>query len=354
VLEEACFAASTTESGNGCQKYVTGTPGESDLRLRILDGGSLEIYGNEKWSFQMQASLACFGFSSTKSCSLGFASSDVLLFDATQSARCEANACGVCDCSSMDAISSGITHENWSRAGSEITLGWQTVGYCAKGDELWLGGTNSDDKPKVSYKFKKQSCAGVPLPCAGRTAAQCLLGGNCSAGACEATSTGNPTRCAVATSSTECGVLQGCEWDPAGCAGPGAQSCNFDNCGSEPGCSYGPPTEKCLGEADPCEWREVSKCAGFGCSVRSCAAEFSDSVSCQALSAVECAKAPGCVVGSGATPCTGTALCSQQTDAAVCAKLTCLPQPTCAGIPTACSTLTLNECASVNGCRREW
>ncbi len=352
VLEDACLA------GNGLSSCTSGvlrgTPGEMDLRLRILDGGQLEIRGSESWDIAATVQLSCLGISTVNACSRAELYSDALLFSGwSNSTPCEANACGVCDCSgTLDAGVDGA-FSYWSRQGTDLFFdNSYRVPYCVDGDELWLGGS-SDGGTRVSYKFKKQSCAGTPIPCSERSADECDVDGYCSVGRCQA-QTGTVPSCAKAFTETECGVLQGCTWDPEGCSGQAPSSCDFETCGAVPGCAWGEPKARCGGEPTPCEGLEVADCGTPGCSVRVCGPNFGDISDCQVLTAAECAQAPGCTVSG--TSCTGQALCAAQSDASICSKLVgCVPYSYCYGVPTrACSALTVEECPTQLGCRIEW
>lgn len=357
VLEDSCFSR-TLPTGNAgtCPRFAQGTPGDSTLRIRILDGGTLEVYGREDWTIATQEALSCLSIQSVESCQFASVWPDALLFaTAAGQVGCSENACGVCDCEgALTAEVSQVSFQNWSRSGKNLQLGFRNVPYCAKADELWIGGRDTDGTPKVSYKFKKQSCQGKPLACAERTAEQCSKGYNCQVGACRGAS-GTVPRCATAWDENSCGVLQGCVWDPDGCAGTASETCEFATCGDEPGCTWGPPNEHCGGVASPCEDRDATQCAGGGCSARVCQPNGAEYGACQLLSsAVDCGKAPGCSWTEGTSTCTGTSLCAAQTDTAVCGKLNCWASPWCGGVPPECASLSLDACPNTLGCRLEW
>jgi hypothetical protein len=324
--------------------------------MRILDGGSLEVYGTEDWSATSRISLGCNSLKSTASCTGAFFSADPLLFSYLPASRCAASACGACDCASdaQKPVPDFYQYNQWHRDGTLLGLGNLNVGYCVQGDELWIGGP-AGGLPKVSYKFKKQSCVGAPLPCASRTSTQCQAGLDCVLGACKPKGTVSAAHCAVAATANDCGVLQGCSWDPNTCTGDASASCDFASCPAQPGCAWGPPTEKCGGDSS-CSNRDVTDCADLGCHVAICDQLNSPEVDCSSLlTTADCAKAPGCVSHSGgATPCTGTAQCTAQTDAATCLKLGCQSGSFCDGDQTACSLLSLTDCDRIPGCQRQW
>lgn len=359
VLEDTCFAAGAfTEKG--CEGTASGTAGESDLRLRILDGGGLEVHGTEAWAVNLTLPLACLGLSTTASCSFYQYTSNPLLFAYAPSSSCSPNACGACDCENtvQTAAVNSFQYANWHRDDATLYFGnTSSAPYCVQDDVLWVGGGDAAGPPKVAYKFRKQSCVGAPVPCSERTVAQCDLGDSCSLGACTATATGNALRCSAASTPAACGVLQGCSWDPEACAGEVSGSCNFETCESEPGCMFGDPVEKCGGEPIACESRGEEACSGTGCAWAICQPNAAEEADCALLArAADCTKAPGCVVAptGSATPCTGETLCTAQTSEALCTQLECIASQGCVGTPTACSELTLATCATVPGCRREW
>jgi hypothetical protein len=147
--------------------------------------------------------------------------------------------------------------------------------------------------------------------------------------------------------------LQGCVWDPDGCSGAPNDHCEFASCGDEPGCTWGPPQQRCGGFAFRCEDRDVTQCEGGGCSAHVCQSNGVDYAACQQLlNATDCGKAPGCTWATNV--CTGSSLCAAQTDAAICQKLNCWPGPWCGGTPTECNTLSLDACYDTPGCRIEW
>jgi hypothetical protein len=252
------------------------------------------------------------------------------LFGADASGPCAANACGVCDCEAEDEHSLWLGN-NWSRIGNRLNLGDVNTDYCVQGDTLWIGGNDDSGRPRAAYKFSKHSCQGTTIPCGQRTAAQCELG-SCSAGHCKGKLPSH-LGCDVAQSETDCGVIEGCVWDPVGCFGEATPECNFDVCDTEPGCSWGPPKQRCAGEALPC-------CQGL----------IAEAGECGLLSAANCSKGAGCALVAGT--CLGQPSCSAQKDAATCSALGCDFPAGCK--TTECSTLSVGDCHSVKGCRVEW
>jgi hypothetical protein len=356
VFEDSCLSGAV-DTGN-CQLSPSGTAtDEMRFTLGIFDGGDLELRGQEAWSIETQVSLGCLGIKSVDSCELASYWPNALLFSSARDSACKANDCGFCDCAGEQSeyiSSAGVS--NWSRAGNQLTLASLTVAYCVKDDEMWLGGGDSDGSRKVAYKFKKQSCTGTPVPCSGRTEKECSQSSSCSMGYCKATS-GSQAHCSAGYDDPSCSVLQGCAWDPDTCSGTASATCDFDNCDTELGCKWGPPKAKCGGTATPCAYYPTEQCDDVeGCSVRSCVTDSNAPTDCTVLTAADCAKAPGCVVsGEGAAAsCKGQALCSAQTDTTVCSKLGCFAQPNCFGSRAACSTLSVDDCQSVAGCRIEW
>jgi hypothetical protein len=354
VLEESCFGRTVSQSnGSTCRPVLQGEDKGSDVRLRILDGGTLELFGHEDWQISAQVGLSCLAINTVKKCQFATYWPESLLFGSSGPAKCQENACGVCDCEgALNSFPSQFSFDRWSRSGKTLQLGFISVPYCVKGDELWIGGSDSNGTAKVSYKFKKQSCQGTPLACSKRTPEQCVQGFSCSPGACHGAS-GSVPRCLTAGSESECSVLQGCEWDPDGCTGAPNDHCEFASCGSEPGCTWGPPQQRCGGYPFPCEDRDVTQCSGGGCTPHVCQPNGVDYGSCQQLvNATDCGKAPGCTWASNV--CTGSSLCAAQTDAAVCQKLSCWPSAWCGGTPNDCTTLSLDTCYDTPGCRIEW
>jgi hypothetical protein len=356
VVEETCFPATAgTHANSACTEVAQGTGGESDLRLRILDGGDLQMRGTEAWTLNARVSLSCLQIETVNRCGDATFWSDATLFSSSSPMSCAPSACGVCECEGetiSQAVSGGL---GWSRSDNLLQLGGASVAYCVQGDELWIGGNNEGSEPKVSYKFKRRSCEGTPLACAERTLEQCLSPhSGCIVGTCKPVTGGMSARCAAAGSASECGVLSGCTWDPARCSGAAGESCEFEMCEAEPGCTWGAPRERCGGWATPCKGRDLTQCAGNGCSVRACQPLF-DAPDCGLLSNADCAKAPGCTLSSGASPvCAGTTACISQTDVAICTRLGCSASSHCAGTPPDCASLSVEACHSVSGCRIEW
>jgi hypothetical protein len=354
VLEESCFGRTASpNNGSTCRSVIQGEDKGSDVRMRILDGGVLELVAHEAWQVSAQVGLSCLAINTVKKCQFATSWQESLLFASSAPTTCQENACGVCDCGGqVDSYPSQFSFERWSRSGKTLQLGFVSVPYCVKGDELWIGGSDSNGTPKVSYKFKKQSCEGTPLACSKRTPEQCTQGFSCSLGSCHGAS-GSVPRCLTAGSESDCSVLQGCVWDPDGCSGAPNDKCEFASCGIEPGCTWGPPQQRCGGFAFPCQDRDVTQCTGGGCSPRVCQPNGLDYGACQQLlSATDCGKAPGCTWASNV--CTGSSLCAAQTDATICQKLSCWPSPWCDGTPNECSALTLDTCYDTPGCRIEW
>lgn len=357
VLADSCLRGK--DSSLGCERSLVGTPGANDLRIRILDGGEVEMAGTELWTVEAKATVGCLSVSSVNSCKNEKLYVDPTLFSSFSRLECAANACGVCDCKGSATSVSGYETSNWTRQATELNLGSRIVPYCVKGDELWLGGGSYNGELRAAYKFKKKSCVGKPLACSLRTSENCAVDGTCNLGACKATGGGSTPRCAAAYSQEQCGVLQGCAWDASGCSGPGPEQCNIANCEKVPGCSWGDPVERCGGQALDCSSRNPTQddCTGGGCSLTTCQASDTETVDCKKLTTTaDCMKAPGCTVNTESTTstCTGAARCTAQTDSNVCSKLGCEVFPACVGTTVQCSTLTLAKCHDVPGCRLEW
>lgn len=360
VLEETCASGSWSNS-SGCERITSGTVEEADIRLRILDGGRLEFKAKEYVSLSSRVSLECINVSTVNFCPLAMSFKTPLLFAPGGQWNCKGSPCGACDCEGTGNSFDERTFASWIRGEDGLTLAFPGISshvpYCVEGDELWLGGPTADGTPRASYKFKKLSCHGKPTPCSERSLAECLEGDGCSVGVCVATTGGSPTRCAKAFSQTECGVLQGCQWDAKACGGQAPETCDFLTCEDQPGCSLGEPQQKCAGEPEPCEGRDLDQCDVPGCELRVCQPDFFDDVDCANLdSPDDCAKAPGCEVApdGSPTPCTGTTSCVAQTNPSICDELGCLRTQYCGGTPARCETLSLEDCHSVPGCNIEW
>lgn len=364
VLESSCFAAGSFSKGV-CQTATQATPGLSDLRMRILDGGQLDIFVQEDWTTQTRISPACSSLYSTTLCPTAFYSPDALLFSSMPRASCTASPCGACDCTSTslppgDGFSRTVgSPDLWAVAGpTTLSLaGRYVVPYCVVGNELWIGGKSPNGPPQVAYKFKKQSCAGAPMACANRSPAVCESGPGCTLGKCQADVPANAAHCAPATYPAACSVLQGCTWAPDACYGDTSSECDFISCGKEPGCNWGPPVEKC-GGSPSCDGLSAADCPTFGCNLTKCSSNDGLDVDCSQLkSTADCAKAPGCVSHPGAVaPCTGTTQCFRQSDLPTCGKLGCVNvgETYCGGEPISCNQLSTADCHKLPGCRIEW
>jgi hypothetical protein len=292
-LEDACFAGGVVDdpARDGCQQQLRAVPGESDLTLRILDGGDLDLHGNEDWTVGATATLACLGIESSSRCADATWWPDAMLFSPSVETHCVANGCGACDCDGHAYGYLGGGFYQWSRAGNQLSLGGFVTDYCVKGDVLWLGGQNGQGAPKVSYKFRKHSCVGTPIPCTERSQEDCEKRGSCAVGHCASTS-GLDAKCAAITWQPECDVAEGCGWAPGGCTGTTYEACQYDTCDLELGCSWGEPQQRCGGSSSRCQELDPSQCASAGCSVAgdSCA----PITQCNALSIANCHSEPGC------------------------------------------------------------
>ncbi|MFZ5890561.1 MAG: hypothetical protein ACOY0T_05780 [Myxococcota bacterium] len=351
-LMEACFPTGISAEGS-CIKVVSGKTSTSDLTLRILDGGELQVRGTERVDLKEQASLGCLGIDSVNQCSRANLFAYPFLFGMPRSLDCAASACGVCDCVANGLESFSLDFSGtWRREGESLWLAASFVPYCVNGEELWIGGGFArDGTQQVAYKLKKESCRGKPLPCAQRTAEQCGKGGSCASGVCQAT-TGSSTRCAMANSQFDCGVLQGCTWNAAGCRGTANDNCDFSTCDEEPGCSWGAPLEHCGGTEQDCGLQDPMYCEAAGCTLRNCYPNSSDFGICEQLSATECPKALGCTL-EGQT-CSGQARCLLQPNPEICGKLGCSVTTFCEGAAKPCRELSVSQCHDVPGCRLEW
>jgi hypothetical protein len=313
----------------GCESFLTAKPGQSQITVRFGDGGEFLATGRERWTVSSTVPLSCLGIESVNRCVDATFYPEMTLFNGTAGGGCTANACGVCDCPSELEGYVGSFGYSWSRSGNQLKLGTVTVDYCVQGDVMWLGGKR-DGLPKAAYKLSKHSCEGTPVPCSQRTPEQCSMG-SCSMGQCKGK---NASQLGCESSGqNDCEVTVGCVWDPTGCYGDPIQSgCTTDTCDYELGCSWGPPKQRCAGEAQPC-----------------CTAIVADG-DCALLDSASCRKATGCQVTS--TGCIGSASCPRQTDAAICTALGCDFRSGCT--PTDCAALSVDACHTAPGCHVDW
>jgi hypothetical protein len=214
-----------------------------------------------------------------------------MLFSSSVEARCVANGCGACDCDGHAYGYIGGGFYQWSRAANQITLGGFTTEYCVKGDVLWLGGKNGAGAPRAAYKFRKHSCVGTPVPCAERSQADCAKSSSCAVGHCASTS-GLDAKCAAITWQPDCDIAEGCAWVPGGCTGTTFETCDYDTCDLELGCSWGEPKQRCGGSPSRCQELDPAQCADAGCAMvgESCVSV----TQCAALSLADCHSEPGC------------------------------------------------------------
>jgi hypothetical protein len=291
-LEDACFADAVVDGPGGhCQQRLSATPGDSDLTLRILDGGDLDVRGTEEWTLGATTALACLGIESSNRCQDASWWLDGLLFSPSAETSCVASSCGACDCQGQANGYIGGGFYQWSRAGNQLTLGGVTTNYCVKGDVLWLGGRDADGVPKVSYMFKKHSCVGTPVPCAERSPTDCTKSDSCAVGHCFSTS-GLDAYCPEITWEPDCVIAEGCEWASDGCTGTTFEACDYDTCDQELGCSWGEPKQRCAGTPSRCQDLDLAQCASAGCKVvgETCASI----TQCASLSLAACHSEPGC------------------------------------------------------------
>jgi hypothetical protein len=341
VLEEACFRGGTIA---GCQGgRVSGTARDLQMSMTLGDGEVLpRVTGRVTWDIVANAPPSCLGLGTDDSCGtipLFLGPTGPLHASSSRAwlPSCEPSACGDCECA--------------GESDDDTVLSLASTPYCADGDVLWVGGAGKSGEPKVSYKFRRRSCTGTPVPCAERAAAQCALGGDCRLGRCRAAS-GDVPQCAEAELELHCQTIEGCVWEPQVCTG--SPRCNFATCEQVPGCSLGPPVAPhCAGQASCGGSLTVDECHEPGCSVQPCWGD-TDSVSCEDLYQAECQRAPGC--SWNGQRCAGTTRCDEQTDDDVCLALPfCDPLPVCGGTPKrACSSLSAANCHGLSGCFLEW
>ena len=330
-LDDACFADTHVAENSACEPFLTAKPGKSTLMIKFSDGGQYSVGGQERWTVSSQVPLACLSIESVNRCVDATFYSEVTLFSESTPGGCTANACGVCDCTTeVDRYATGFG-SNWSRAGNQLKLDSATVDYCVQGDTLWLGGKR-DGVPKAAYKFSKHSCEGTPVPCSQRTPEQCTMSLACTVGQCKG-KTAAQLGC-ESQSEEDCGVTEGCVWDPKGCYGdPIGQPCTIDNCDTELGCSWGAPKQRCAGEPRPC-------CTGIA----------SESGDCALLDHASCSKGVGCQITS--TGCIGQPSCSTQSDPTICGAMGCAFPSGCKS--TECSKLSVGDCHTIPGCYLDW
>jgi hypothetical protein len=344
VLDEDCRGGS-----------IEGTPREATLRLSLDESGGLRVSGSEPWNILVRSPRACLSLEGAEPCDHGVLFTSALLFASSRSlVSCQLEVCGSCECSGWidGANSAGIL--SWTAAANQLTLTGRTfsdttVPYCVQGDELWLGGGDTNGHTKVAYRFTKRSCTRTLPPCSERTFSECETTTDCGWGACLRSS----DRSAYCPAGDEdyC-VAPDCVWDPNQCGETGAPGCDFHTCEATPGCELGPPVARCVGNAW-CGGFDVNQCFEPGCFVSDCAIRDYSTVSCEPLDAESCRLAQGCSFDD--VSCLGTTRCWDQTNDEVCSRLYCNPIEHCAGVPTrSCSELSVSDCATLPGCRVEW
>lgn len=351
VVEETCFLGGGGGGNGGCQQNVRASSEATDLRLRILDGGYVDIIGTEQLDIEAKVTPDCVGVRSVNSCENVEYRADVFLFSAERNAACEANACGVCDCYGSLENYPMFGASQWQRQGTTITINGLQMDYCVDGDEMWLGGGTRYGLPRPAYRLRKESCVGTPTPCAERSQKECSSDNFCRLGLCVATS-GTQAHCTPGYDELRCNVIQGCAWDPDVCTGEGAPFCAFETCNDQPGCSWGAPEARCGGFAEECPNRQEENCDGGGCTWRPCTPAGSDFGDCELLNPTDCATVTGCTLTNGV--CTGSPRCTAVADKVACEKLGCSPYGYCDGVAAGCHTLPVAQCHDVMGCRIEW
>jgi len=360
VFEDSCLIGENL--GERCTGGgLRGSTRSTGMWVSFLDGGGFQGGGSTVWDLEAKLPLACLESNGIASCGAApffVRPTGPLLFDSTSAwlPSCEPTACGVCSCAGEAFEDFNFSRAGWAVVGDRLRLPTRNmpnlVGYCVDGDELWLGGSGQNDESKASYKFRRRSCAGTPVPCAERTLEQCALAGDCRVGRCRAAN-GNVPECADTVQEPLCESITGCVWDSEGCFGTASGTCDFATCDRTPGCTFGPPdAPRCTGQAS-CWSFMPDACPEAGCSLRECAFQEVDSVSCASLDDATCAEAPGCTWNG--TRCTGTTTCSQQSETACRLLPTCYPLRHCGGTPTrTCDELSVEACHGLYGCTIEW
>jgi hypothetical protein len=359
VFEESCLIGENL--GAGCTGgQLRGSTRSTGMWVSFSDAGGFQGGGSALWDLEATLPLACLEFQGIASCGAApffVRPTGPLLFDSSNVwlASCEPNACGTCSCAGDALEHFNLFISGWAVVGDRLRLpSWNApslAAYCVDGDELWLGGSGEHGESKVSYKFRRRSCTGAPVSCAERTLEQCALAGDCRVGRCRAAD-GNVPECADAVQAPVCESTAGCVWDSDGCFGTARATCDFTACDRTPGCTFGPPrAPRCTGEAS-CLSFMPEACPEPGCSLRECAFQEVDSVSCASLDDAPCAGAPGCTWNG--TSCSGTTTCSQQNETACRLLPTCYALRHCGGTPArTCDELSVEQC-HLYGCTIEW
>lgn len=234
LLEDTCFDGG--ESADYCAgAFVDGTPRSSSMRLRIIEGRTLELKGSDNWDFRATVPRECLGIESTTPCALTDFYLEPLLTSFVTGLLCKENACGSCECAG--ALSGEpLAYGPLELGTTTMRFGSREVPYCVEGETLWLGGRGPDGAPKAAYKFLKRSCVGPP--CSELPRDEC--------------------------------ELSLCTWGSDGCEG--YSPCHHDYCDAEAGCTWGPPNPHC----------------GY---------ELGEYIAiCRELSLEECHDVPGCII----------------------------------------------------------
>lgn len=358
VLEQTCMKGAS--AGGSCpDALISGTAPTGDFRIRVGDDGFVESIGQERLDVKARVPLSCLRIDSVNRCLDAEFYVGPFLFGTSKPVRCKATECGDCECSGAISAYDGAAlagiGQPWQPGSTTLPFGAIQVPYCVDGDSLWVGGTLADGTQKASYEFRRKSCTGTPVPCEERDPSNCgPVDDGCWPGHCVATA-GAPQHC-EGLSEQGCASEDNCQWQATQrCWGDTARACDFANCDTTPGCSWGKPQARCRGDLATCYERGALGCTISGCTLRSCV--YGDggnlAMDCAALSANACGKAPGCAwSGSG---CLGTTDCWTQTDANVCSALGCSQDAVCTGEPIAqCSDFSVEECTAHEHCRIEW
>ncbi len=357
ILEAGCLSGAGL--GEDCVSgAIDGTLVSGNLRLSI-DGQHARVSGEEVWDFRATIPRSCLGMGDTRPCNEGSMFTQLLPFAQTRSLiTCQSEAGESCECAGPLDRYDGSTFAT-STDGDLLTLtregfqgSSQTVQYCVEGDVLWLGQHNGGARTMTAYKFRKRSCRSTMAPCGERTQQDCESTTDCRWGACvpKVDSVGF----CEGFDESQCATDSDCRWIAEQCAGTGGGGCDFHLCEEEAYCRLGPSVGRCVG-GSWCTGYDLEACTEPGCAVVECAPRDDgyDKVPCYGLTAGSCANAPGCTSQAG--QCREDTRCTAQTDEDVCSDLLCQRAKFCAGRPVrGCSSLSVQDCSTLNGCSVEW
>ena len=322
----ASFALRLTDSSGAtvqtCLGQVVSQAADSTFLLEVNQDGSAGLY------------------TGTSQRVVNFAESCLLGCETSNGITCQAQACGLCNCTVAPATDGGEAFTWTANAGTlsltNSNLDVETLPYCVAGDTLVSQPAEGNARITLQRAYR----TGVPQACAERTPANCAIGGGCVLGQCSGSGT-----CTEGFDQPSCEKYQGCSWESTTCSGEVGERCTISDYGQgTPGCVLSDKPATCSGTAKACV--DQKDCAAKGCLIGS--ACVGGMKACFIDSGV-----PGCTCNLDGI-CTGTFDCANVSEdhcGSAGLEGSChWDTMACVATPTPCEQLSVTDCETTAGC----